>query len=348
VPPRTPARAPWDAPFPPASYSESQERRRRSCARAHYHAVYTAHRGWLAPVGSASWLAYRLKTATPLLAAVGSAVHEVASECVRAIRAGNPIPSFDVLRAAAAATLNGRWANSRYRLREFYASPKKVPVYLESLYGAGPRPSEIHRAVQTLDRAILALGKCTELWEWVAAADPSDVILMDRFTSITLRRGDMEVTCYGAADLIVRPRTDSLWRIIDFKSGRADGVVDQILTYALLAQRTYGIVLAPACLGVVVSLAEQPSEAIATFRVDEVDLDEAQARLVSNVDNALRFVANAATGEPLPMEAFPQASKEETCLRCTYRAVCRPELAKDAPVLMVYSLEKPATTGGRT
>lgn len=286
--------------------------------------MYTAHRGWAAPKGSDAWLAYRLKKAVPLAAAVGIAVHDAAATCVRALAAGNALPSFQALRVTAAQSLNARWRNSRTQLAAYLESPARVPVFLEALYGGQLTSSDLHRASQTLDRALLCLCQCETVWGWVRSAAPADVIMMDPFTSMEVRDHHSVTLCYGAADLIVRPGPNEPWHIVDFKSGAADGVIDQILTYALIAREVLHLQVDPGCVGAVVSLGEEPSECVATFPIDGVDLRDAEERLRDNIEALRGFLADPTTGAPLEMAEFPMTASPRLCSWCAYRALCHP------------------------
>lgn len=328
---------PWDAEFPVVSYSESQERRRRQCARAHYHAVYTAHQGWDAPRATDAWLAYRLKKAVPLSAAIGTAVHAAATRCVKALVAGQSLPSFIELREEAGDALNQRWRNSRHRAKDFLRTPSRAPVYLESLYGKGPLRSELHRAAQKLDGALVALLRCEQVWDLVRSAAAGDVVLMDSFASMQVQGATGATTCYGAADLIVRPKPDAQWHIVDFKTGGADGVVDQIMTYALVARDALALSVDDGCVGIVVSLGEHPDEAVSLFTVAPEDLSDAQSRLNTNIAAVRALIANQITGEPRPLDAFPMTKNARNCNWCAYRALCHPDQLDPEAAIVVQA-----------
>ncbi len=323
----SPTTNPWDGPFPVFSYSESQDQRRRRCARAHYYAVYAAHGGWSAKPMSTSWLAYRLKKATPLAAAVGTAVHAAATTCVRALLAGEKLPTFDVLRSKAAESLNTLWKHSRRRRSAFLRTPGRVPLFLESLYGDGPTRSQLHRAAQTLDRALFTLVQSTSIWEWVSGAHHGDVRLMDPFSSMQLTDAHGPITCYGAADLIVRPEPSGPWHIVDFKTGTSDGVVDQILTYAVIAKSALGLSYDQGCNGVIASLGEHPDQAIAAFAIDPADLDDTLERIHSAVGAARALQAAPTSNEPLPIESFAKTENPRNCGWCSFRGLCQPDVS---------------------
>jgi hypothetical protein len=324
---------PWDSEHPAVSYSESQDRRRRQCARSHYHSVFTAHQGWKAKPHSDSWRAYRAKKAVPLSAAIGTAVHEAANQCVDAIRKGLGIPSFDALRATAAASLDARWRNSRRNLGGFMRQPARVPVFLEALYGDAPTRADLFRATQVLDRALWGLVRCEIVWDWVRSAVAADVIVMDPFTSIEVATPQGSTTCYGAADLIVRPAPSAPWHIIDFKTGSADGVVDQILTYALVVRDSQHLSVANGCTGVVVALGEHPDNAVSTFWVSERDLADASQRLRHNIEQVRSLLTDQLSGAPRPIDAFPQTLNERACSWCAFRVLCHPDRVAENAVI---------------
>lgn len=228
-----------------------------------------------------AWLAYRLKAAAPLAAALGSAVHEATTTCVRALVAGQPLPSLDALRAQALQDLSERWHNSRRRLVDLWERPKAAPVFLEALYGERPDAAARTRAREKLERVLTHLVACSELWYGVRGAAPGDVRLVDPFHRFVLPDAVLPegVPVYAAPDLLVRDTVSGAWRIVDFKSGRSDGVVDQVLTYALAAERGRGLdVRSPAARGVVVALDAWPDDRLTVFSVTLEDLVAAPRR----------------------------------------------------------------------
>jgi hypothetical protein len=318
---------PWDRPHPEFTYSESQDRRRRTCARAHIHAVHTAHRGWSAQPGSASWLAYRLKQAQPLAAALGIAVHDAANACVKALVAGLPLPTFAELRARAAGALNERWRNGRDRRQTFWRRPREAPLFLDALYQNGPTPFALTRARAKLDAVLDNLLSCGELWSWVRAAAPRDVVLVDSFYRFTLPDDVLPdgLPVYAAPDLLVRPSRADPWHIIDFKSGGADGVADQVHTYALAAERGLRLDLTETgATGVVVALNAPPEQRVATFEITRDDVADAEARIRAGVAEARALLVDPAANAPRALEEVPGPRDPSTCRWCAFRALCHP------------------------
>jgi hypothetical protein len=147
---------------------------------------------------------------------------------------------------------------------------------------------------------------------------------MEPFTQLTRADDVGDVVCYGAADLLVRPGPEAPWHVIDFKTGRADGVIDQILMYALVARDTRGIAVEPRCVGVIVALAEHPRDAVAEFAITPEDLRDAEARLRRNIASARASTFDPVTGGVRPIENFPQTVEKQRCQCCAFRALCDP------------------------
>lgn len=314
----------WEAATPQFAYSESREGSFRRCQRAHYHATYTAWRGWSAPVGSDAWLAYRLKKATPLAAALGSVVHDAATRCVRAVLAARRLPTLHELRREAGDALNAIWANSRTGRQAFLRRPSNLPTPMlqEILYGEQPTPEMLARARAKLDRTLGNLLACDQLWTDVAAAGPSGVITVDRFYQFELAPGGLVV--YAAPDLVlVAPGMRPV--IVDFKTSGADGVIDQILTYALAARDGLRLDVSDGCVGQVVALDAAPGDRVNCFPIFPEEIDAAAERIRANVARMHALLVDVPTNTPLPLDAYPQTANQRGCRGCTYRALCWPE-----------------------
>ena len=327
---------------PEVAYSESRARRLARCPRAYYHAVYSAQGGWSAPPHSEAWVAYRCKRAVPLFAAVGDVVHHAVVTCVRAVRAGGALPAYADLRAEAGARLNGLWQRSRHRRRHFLHRPSSGDaILLGALYGDGQSAEDRRRARARLERAHAALPALEWLWASVAAAGPDGAILMDPFHHFALPdplapRG--ATRCYAAADLVLRAGADAPSAVIDVKTGGADGVIDQIMTYALAVRDGLGLDVAAGCRGAVVALGEGPAAAASPcwFAITPADLAAAAARVRTTAARmwALHAVAaggstaaaGGARGAPARFScaAFPQTRDARVCRSCEFRALCYP------------------------
>lgn len=315
----------WNAPYPDFAYSESRDGTLRRCARAYYHATFTSWRGWDAVPGSDAWLAYRCKRSTPLAAAVGAVVHDAATRCVQALVAGRGIPSAHELRREAGDALNAMWANSRARRQAFLRRPSDLatPMLQEVLYREGPSAEMLARARAKLDRTLVNLVACDEIWSQVVTTPPAGVIIPERFLRFILEPEGIHV--YAAPDLVlVQPGQRPV--IVDYKSSAADGVIDQILTYSVAVRDGMQLDVGDGCIGQVVALDADPAQRVSRFAVTPEEIDEAADRIRANVARMHALLADVAANQPKPFEEFAQTDNARTCRGCTYRAVCWPEL----------------------
>ena len=316
-------------PYPTFAWSESRARRYQECRRKHYHAVYTAHNGWLpdaSPDRRLAWLMGKLVVGWP--AALGTTVHRRAEECVRAGMQGRPMPTFAELRAAAARDLNTIYRNSRGRTADFWSDPQRWPVHEGSFYGEASWADDVARVATALDAALDALLSAVELWSIVAVAGPAGVWLPGRWPSFRLEPGGL--TVYAAADVIVRPHPGAPAEVWDFKTGGGDGAVDQILTYALGAREGLGAPPGPApharYLGRLVHLgAASTPDAYAPFAISDADLAGAATRVQASAAAMRSHLADASANRPSAIDAFPRTTQLWRCTHCPYRGLCEPD-----------------------
>ena len=318
----------WSAAHPPFAYSDSRYRQYRRCPVAYYLQTYGSWRGWEASPNTTAWLAYRCKQATPLAALVGTAVHEAMESCVRALVARKAMPAFDRLRTDAAATLNTAWASSRRNRAAYLARPARIaaPMLLELLYGTEPTSRTLDRLRQKLDSALGALIACDEFWEDVRRAAPSDVRLVDPFFSFALQSNTdaSALQVYAAPDLLVRPEADAPWIITDVKSGGTDGVIDQLLTYAVAARDGLRLPVGTGYVGQVVALGAAASDRILRFAITPDEIDDAARAVRENARALSCVVADPTINAPVPLDTIPGTKNESICRYCAYRAVCWP------------------------
>ncbi|GLC28269.1 PD-(D/E)XK nuclease family protein [Roseisolibacter agri] len=308
---------------PQFSWSESRARLLRRCRRAYYLSYYAAHEGWRAPAGTTSWLAYRLKKLTTLPALVGVAVHRAASTCARTLAAGGPLPSYRALRATAAAELNGGWRQARDGITAFLRRPAAVCMLDEFLYGHGPDAQALDRARAVLDGSLRALTTVDALWDGVRRAAPEDVIVLDPFWHFELPPDG--TTVFAAPDLLVRPARDARWEVTDFKSGRPDHVIDQLLTYAVAAREGLGLDADDGMVGRVVALSGSPGERETTVLLTTDDLEAASARIRDGVGAMHALLRDVRRNLPLAADAFAPATNPATCRTCAFRGLCHPD-----------------------
>jgi hypothetical protein len=245
-------------------------------------------------------------------------VHDAASHCVVQLRAGHPLPDVAVLRRRCAEALNRTWRASREQRQAFWHRPRGVPMLEEALYGVGPSRVALHQAREKLERVLVALMGLTPLWCMVREAAAGDVRIVGRYNRFDLAlapnplgaaagrkspRASL-ITCYAAPDLIVRPSASQPTRIVDFKCGRGDAVIDQILTYGLAVQEGLRLDSPAGWMGAVAALDEAGDAASypwSEFTIAPEDLADARSRITCSV-GAMRALLRLS--DPKAQELF--------------------------------------------
>lgn len=272
----------------------------------------------------------------PLAAAVGTVVHDAAAACVAALRHGRALPSFDVLYAAAARRLNQMWVVS-HRARDVYLdrpSRLAVPMLQEVLLGDSPHREALARTRAKLERVLRRLLGVDAVWREVAHATRKvPAALWEPQPMYRFMLEPEGVPIYAAPDLLYRVDGDDhagrrTLVITDWKTGVADGVVDQVLTYALAVR--IGMRLhaeSDVFRGQVVALnATAEEDVTASFVIDEEDVRATVTRLQANIAAMRAFQRDATRNAPHPMEAFPQTRDTRRCRGCGFRPLCWPDM----------------------
>jgi PD-(D/E)XK nuclease superfamily protein len=328
-------------PYPEFSWSESKARRWTECQRAHYWAVYRQHNGWLTDAEDSRREAWRLgKLVRGWPAALGVSLHARAAECIAACRSGVPMPAMVDLRRRCARELNAVYRASRWHLRDFMRAPKAWPVLASAYYGEAFDGEDLAAAVARLDAALDRLVDCA-LWPAIRAAAPDDVVVADAFHAFTLQlpypSGRESVRVYAAPDVVFRRAPGAPTEVWDFKSGRSDGAVDQLLVYAL-AVRASPLFPRPVrtnsagTLGGVIQLGAVPGAFDDAFEILPEDLEAATMRIASSVSAMSHPLSDANRNVPGPLEAFPQTERRHRCPGCLYRGLCYPDQYRPAAV----------------
>lgn len=316
-------------PQPAFAWSETRHRRFSTCQRKHFLAVYQAHGGWLPNADPERRLAWMMGKLIPnWSAALGSAVHRCATRCIVRCATGRPLPSYASLHRRVVGELNALYCASRDHLRDFWHAPAQWPMLASHFYGDAGRPTEIEQTRHRLDAAVQALLGAEELWALVSAAGPHNIWIPPRFFSFS--HSSLGLQIFAAPDVVVRPTRAEPTEIWDFKVGSADGVIDQVLVYALaLREATPFSPFTDAATryrGRVVHLhPAATSDSRVPFTISDADLASAEDRIrvsAAAMQSGLRDVAQNIPGDVTTFLETPH------CLRCTtcqFRGLCKPE-----------------------
>ena len=217
--------------------------------------------------------------------------------------------------------------------------PAAVAMLDEFAYGSGPDASAVDGARALLEGALRALLDCDDVWDTVTSAAPQDVVIAEPFASFTLQ--PERLTIYAAPDLLVRPAADAMWQLTDFKTGRADGVIDQLLTYGVAARDGMGLAVAGGVVGRVVALGGGPADRSLVTVMGPDDLADAAARIRASVAEMQSLLRDTRRNLPLAPEAFAPAGDHGVCRRCQFRGICHPA---DYPTRLVPRVPSSAAT----
>lgn len=199
---------------------------------------------------------------------------------------------------------------------------------LEEFWYRKPPTLETQAKVrERLDQALRALLECEHLWEEVRAAGPGDVRIADPFGYFALEMPEShsDVRVYAAPDLVVRPDPRGPYIITDLKTGCADGVIDQLLMYAVALRHQVPRDEPFEVIGQVIALRAPANERVLRVRISADDIDAAVAQTRRNIRALQRLTVDSASNIPLPATDFPRASQPGACRYCRFRGVCWPD-----------------------
>ena len=313
------------------TWSHSKDNTLASCARRFGLHYVLSKGGWRTDAPSDVREAFRLKKLETLPTAVGSAVHRRATECVRAVTEGLPLPSLDALCDRTRSELNALVRSSR-NIAAFEANPSRVAMLREVYYHADGalEPAHVEAARATMLTALETLFHLP-LWDELRSLQnlKTSILIPDPF--FRFRYNGRHV--YAAPDLVFRfpsedqAKSDAKWCIVDFKTGKTanHGEVDQVALYALMVDAALGWPVGEGCEGRVINLALDTVDCI-SLTAD--DLADAAKRIESGTDRLWAMLLDdAGVPRSLSREDFPMTSRNEQCSYCAFKAACHPGIA---------------------
>jgi hypothetical protein len=316
--------------FPPDfTWSHSKSQVLISCARRfglHYVLSKGGGRAGAAPEVRE---AFKLKQLKSLAAEVGSAVHERAAECARAVIDGLPLPTLDELVLRTRGELNALALSSR-NLAAFEARPFDVPMLREVYYDAEAklRPYLVGRAREAMLNSLETLHR-EPLWkELRSIPNPrANILLPDKFNRFDFRGRHV----YAAPDLVFRrPGLNgepAPWSVVDWKVSRQSngGDVTQVALYGVAVVAGFDWPLVDGCEGRVINLLlDEEDRCVLTGD----DLADAVRRIIDGADGLWSMLMDEA-GAPrtLTRGHFAMTTQPRLCGQCVFRAACDPDAA---------------------
>jgi hypothetical protein len=334
--PRTPfAHRVW----PEFSWSDSKERQLRRCPRAYLLSTYTKWNGWAPDAPAESRRAYICSKLTTLPLSVGTIVHRIARDRVIAARRGRRLESEREIRDRAIAELRAIYIASRTRRQAFIARPASTPMLAELFWREGLEPAAVRHVRQTIHVAAESLAH-SPVFRYLCRLPVDALVVIDAMAAYEVDG----ILVYGAPDLVywVGAREGPSWdarggascearhlRVLDWKCGRHDAVVDQLALYAILMQAHLPPGVVPACvIGEVVAVADGGTP-IAS-KIEAADLVDATQRVHAGAAYMRRYCLDPDANVPLHPEAFPPRVGPH-CTSCVFRGIC--SAAREAGLL---------------
>jgi hypothetical protein len=216
--------------FPQFSWSHSRDRLLTECQQAYYSRYYLSHNGWEREAPAEARQAWTLGKLVSVPSALGMAVHQRALECAAALEKGEPLPDATVLIERVCAELNT--LRLRRDVSAFIAAPKAHPMLHEIYYRGRLEREMIERTREKIERCINHLV-AAPLWGDLRAClgGGGEVRIVDAYQSFELHG----TTVYAAPDLVYRFVGAKQPTIVDWKTGKLDGAIDQVAVYVLPA-----------------------------------------------------------------------------------------------------------------
>lgn len=310
--------------WPEFAWSESKARLLRRCPAAYRLATYAKWNGWAADATPEARTAYVCSKLTSVPLVLGQAVHAVAERRVRDVMAGRRLATERQMRDAISATLNDAYLASKSQRQAFIANPTRVPMLAEIFWREGISAgiaADIRRKAAACAESLAR----SSIFPALADVRADQVLAVDTRTAFVVDG----VTAYGAPDLVYQStrhqgpdnRVEGCSvRVIDWKTGTADGVVDQVATYAALIAGAWGMHPDRVTFhGAVVPLGEsgEPESCFLSAR----DLSDAVTRIHASVREMRALCADPDANVPKPAEAFPPRPGSH-CRTCAFRGIC--------------------------
>jgi hypothetical protein len=290
------------------------------CERRYYWTYYGSYWGWAPDAPPLVRRSFALKHLMTLSMALGAAIHRRARDCARAVRTGEPLPTYEDLLAPTRDDLN-RIHRLSLHPNAFLQDPARHPMLREVWYGSGIRGADVEWVGGRMRRCLRSL-LASPVWEDVRQADPKDILVIDSPCQFILGG----VPLYAAPDLLYRRRS-GVWVIVDWKTGREQDASAQLGVYAAYLEHGVGITVEPGrVLGRVCYLdSGEEYEEVLT----RADLDAAEASMQTSVSWMRGFLVDPEQNAPRDIDAFTCTSQSSRCLGCNFQELCLPASRPD-------------------
>ena len=298
------------------SWSKSRHEKLAECKRAYYFHYYRSWGGWDAGAEPVARELYLLKKLGNRYTWAGSIVHETLREALLAIRSGRNLAIEAIIEGAHRQmqrdfnfSKGGGYRRERYR--------KEFAGLVEHEYREPVGNDEWKASWETVKAALgwffqsrwIEVARSLEPKQWL------EVDVMDFDRSVFHLNG---VKVFAVPDFAYLDH-DGAPVVVDWKTGKArEGYDEQVLGYALYLSSRYRLPLEKirAALVYLNAGAEQ------TVQVHPEAVEGFKRHFQSSVASMRALLANPATNEPHPEDAFPMTGDLTACARCVFRRPC--------------------------
>jgi hypothetical protein len=262
-------------------------------------------------------LAWTLKQLTTYPITLGAAVHDEARRVAVAVRDGQPLPEYGLLRNSARGALNRLFLRSR-NVAAFQRAPSRNPITVDAYYGREPAPDLFERLREKLGRCLTNVLD-QPLWDELSGGRSDVIRVVDTIATVPIDG----VPVYVAPDLVFRTPSTG-WVVVDWKTGADDGAPAQLALYAVYMRDALG--LPPRAGEYEARVVHLESGRTTSHRLTVDDLEAAQARVADGVRRMRTYLVDSGQNAAGPANDFPLARDQRTCRYCQYRALCESEL----------------------
>ncbi|TCW40523.1 PD-(D/E)XK nuclease superfamily protein [Laceyella sacchari] len=298
--------------YPEWSWSQSRHHLLTECKRKYYYHYYGSYPGWLAEASDEAKRLYRLKQLRTLNLVFGEVMHRLAHVALQRWERERALPGEEELQHIARMLLNQAVRDSRDPV-EWWEMPTRRTMLHELYYGGTLPAVLIAELKERLPLCIRHLLQSTSLRERCDSAT-AETVEAEHLSKWILE----ETKVYVKVDWIYR--VGEKWVVVDWKTGeKEDAHATQLKWYGLYLHQCYHVPLSQIELRAEYLLTGECEQ----FGITEQDMDEALGRMHASVREMRELLADPDRNAPLPEEAFPPTSDEQTCQWCNFQEVCR-------------------------
>ncbi len=294
------------------SWSKSRDEQFRECPRQYYFDKYLSWGGWDKYSPKDSRLAYILKNLKNRWAWKGETVHHVIEDCLKALRAGQPISLEAALERL---TLQMRQDYRNSKAKKYMQEPKKTVGLFEHEYER-PVSDEVWKEIHDSSAACLKNFYGSDLYRNLLNDDKSNWLVIE----------DLEEFNFEGSKIYVKldfaRKNGNTVEIYDWKTGKEEeGAADlQMGTYSLYAMGKWGVKLSD-IRGLLVFLGT-PNPQPKAQKIDEALIEKTKVFMRQSISSMQALLEDKDRNIPLPRDRFAFTENTRMCRTCNFYKIC--------------------------